>query len=123
MIKRLVWFVGGLVAGAAGMNAAKRKVKTVAGDLAPVQVARRTTDRVRATGRSVGDALREGRVAMRTKERELRARLDGRVTSLADELDDVETVIVDGRPVEPGQVIVLKQVRDDQSARRSRRRA
>jgi len=30
-------------------------------------------------------------------------------------------VLVDGRPVEPGQVIVLKQVRAD--ANRSRRRA
>ena len=58
---------------------------------------------------------------MVAKERELRARLDGRVTTLADELDDVETVLVDGAPVEAGQVIVLRQVRDD--PKRSKRRA
>jgi hypothetical protein len=49
---------------------------------------------------------------MRTKEMELRARLDGRASTLADELTDVDTVLVDGRPVEAGQVIVLRQVRD-----------
>jgi hypothetical protein len=58
---------------------------------------------------------------MSAKERELRAKLDGRVTSLADEVDDIDTVLVDGRPVEPGQVIVLKQVRDRDG--RARRRA
>lgn len=121
MIKRLLWFTGGLVAGALGMGAAKKKVKTVAGELAPAQVVKRAGDSARQRGRWVSDALAEGRVAMRAKERELRARLDGRVTSLADELDDVDTVLVDGRPVEPGQVIVLKQVKAD--GQRSRRRA
>jgi hypothetical protein len=62
---------------------------------------------------------------MRAKEVELRARIDGRVTNLADVLDDddnVDSLIVDGKEVKPGQVIVLRQVRDD-PARRSRRRA
>jgi hypothetical protein len=121
MIKRLLWFTGGLVAGALGMGAAKKKVKTVAGELAPVQVVKRAGDSARERGQWVSDAVREGRMAMRTKERELRARLDGRVTSLADEIDDVDTVLVDGRPVEPGQVIVLKQVKSD--ANRQRKRA
>ncbi|MEI6401984.1 MAG: hypothetical protein WCP59_07330 [Actinomycetota bacterium] len=121
MIKRLIWFTGGIVAGALGMGAAKKKVKTVAGELAPVQVAKRAGESVRDRGRSVSDAVREGRIAMRAKERELRARLDGRASTLADELSDVDAVLVDGRPVEPGQVIVLKQVRAD--ANRSRRRA
>ena len=33
----------------------------------------------------------------------------------ADDLEVGDTVMVDGVPVEPGQVIVLKQVRDDRS--------
>lgn len=120
-MKRLLWFLGGAAAGAAGAGAAKRKVRTVASDLAPVQVARRAGESVRDRGRRVRDAVREGRDAMSAKERELRARLDGRITSLADEVDDIDTVLVDGRPVEPGQVIVLKQMRDGGST--SRRRA
>ncbi len=120
-MKRLLWFLGGAAAGAAGVGAAKRKVRTVANDLAPVQVARRAGESVRDRGRRVSDAVREGRAAMSAKERELRARLDGRASSLADEVDDIDTVLGDGRPVEPGQVIVLKQVRDRDS--RSRRRA
>jgi hypothetical protein len=103
------------------VGAAKRKVRTVANELAPVQVARRAGESVLERGRRVSDAIREGRDAMSAKERELRAKLDGRVTSLADEVDDIDTVLVDGRPVEPGQVIVLKQVRDRDS--RARRRA
>jgi hypothetical protein len=121
MMKRLTWFVGGVAAGAVGAGAAKRKVKSVANDLAPVQVARRATGSVRDRGQRVVEAVREGRRAMVAKEREMRARLDGRVTTLADEIDDVETVLVDGRPVEAGQVIVLRQVRDD--PKRSKRRA
>jgi hypothetical protein len=120
-MKRLLWFLGGAAAGAAGVGAAKRKVRTVANELAPVQVARRAGESVLERGRRVSDAIREGRDAMSAKERELRAKLDGRVTSLADEVDDIDTVLVDGRPVEPGQVIVLKQVRDRDS--RARRRA
>lgn len=121
MIKRATWFIGGVAAGAVGAGAAKRKVKSVANELAPVQVARRATGSVRDRGQRVADAVREGRRAMVSKERELRARLDGRITTLADEIDDVETVLVDGRPVEAGQVIVLRQVRDD--PKRARRRA
>ena len=122
MMKRVTWFVGGVAAGAVGMTAAKKKVTKVANDLAPVQVAKRATGNVRSGGHRVADAVREGRQAMKVKEMELRARLDGRgPTTLADELDDVDTVIVDGRPVQAGQVIVLRQVRDDN--RRAKKRA
>jgi hypothetical protein len=121
MIKRFSWFLGGIAAGVVGTGAAKRKVRSVASELAPVQVAKRTSERVRRRGREVADAVREGRVAMRAKESELRARLDGRASTLADELDEDDTVLVEGRPVEPGQVIVLRQVRDDRS--RQRRKA
>ncbi|MCU1359476.1 MAG: hypothetical protein JWN99_765 [Ilumatobacteraceae bacterium] len=121
MMKRVSWFLGGMAAGVVGVTAGKRKVKSVASDLTPVRVAKRATGSVRDRGQRVTDALREGRMAMVAKERELRARLDGRATTVADEIDDVETVLVDGRPVEAGQVIVLRQVRDD--PKRSRRRA
>jgi hypothetical protein len=122
MMKRVTWFVGGVAAGAVGVGAAKRKVRRVTDELAPVQIARRAGGQVVERTSRVGEALREGRRAMRTKEIELRARLEGRTSTLADELDDVDTVLVDGRPVEAGQVIVLRQVRDrQQPASRSRR--
>ena len=117
MIKRLTWFVGGAVAGVAGAGVAKRKVKKAATSLAPRNVAHGVAGRVR-------DAAAEGRRAMRVKEAELRARLDGRTTTLADDLEEGDQVYVDGRPVEPGQVIVLKQVHDrDRGRTRHRRRA
>lgn len=126
MIKRLTWFVSGAVAGIAGAGLTKRKVKQKAADLAPSKVARNAAQRVR-------DAASEGRRAMRAKEAELKARLDGRSATLADELHEGDEVLVDGRPVEPGQVIVLRQVRERTdadrassaaaTARRRRRRA
>ena len=136
MMKRLTWFMGGVAAGAIGAGRAKRKVRSVAAELTPLHVARRTTEHVRRRGQDVAEAVREGRRAMRMKELQLRSRIDGaaagpegRVSTLADELDgfDGDTeVIVDGQPVEPGQVIVLRQVRDgDRTPRRAgpRRRA
>ncbi len=116
MMKRLTWFVGGAAAGIAGASVAKKKVKAVAAEMAPSNVAKKATGRVR-------EAVNEGKRAMRSKEAELRARLDGRASTLADDLDDGDTVLVDGRPVEAGQVIVLKQVRDEHEAAARRRRA
>jgi len=114
MIKRLTWFVSGAVAGMAGAGLAKRKAKKVATRLTPKNVVQGFTGRVR-------DAVAEGRLAMRAKESELHARYDGRVSTLADDLEEGDEVLVDGRPVEPGQVIVLKQVRDrDRDRRRFR---
>ena len=77
MMKRVTWFVGGVAAGAVGVGAAKKKAKAVANDLAPVQIAKRATGSVTERGHRVADAVREGKRAMRTKEMELRARLDG----------------------------------------------
>jgi len=115
MMKRVTWFVGGAVAGAAGVTVAKRKVKQAATQLTPKRMVNGLTNRVH-------DAYVEGIRAMRTREIELRGRMDGTATSLADDLDEGDSVLVDGRPVEPGQVIVLKQIRD-QSRDRGRRRA
>ena len=111
MIKRMTWFVSGAVAGLAGAGMAKRKFKQAATHLTPKNVVHGVTARVR-------DSIVEGRVAMRAKEAELRARLDGRVVRLVDDLEDGDEVLVDGVPVEPGQVIVLKQIRDRDSDRR-----
>lgn len=116
MIKRLTWFIGGAVAGIAGASVAKRKAKAVAAEYAPAQVAKKAGDRVR-------EAVAEGKRAMKAKEAELRARLDGHASTLADDLDEGDRVLVDGSPVEPGQVIVLRQVRDERAGRTGRRKA
>jgi hypothetical protein len=114
MIKRLTWFVSGAVAGVAGVGIAKRKVRQAATHLTPKNIVHGVRSHVR-------DAVAEGRVAMRAKEAELRATADGRVLRLADDLEEGDEVLVDGVPVEPGQVIVLKQIRDrDEDRRRFR---
>lgn len=130
MIKRLTWFVGGAVAGVTGAGYAKRKVKQTASQLTPAKVARTAVTKVREGKDAVVDAVREGREAMHAKEAELRADRDGTRTTLADELDPHDHVLVDGRPVAPGQVIVLRQVRDEhdqngqrRTGRRNRREA
>jgi hypothetical protein len=115
MIKRMTWFVSGAIAGVAGVGVAKRKMKEAATHLTPKNVVHGVTARVR-------DAYSEGRRAKRAREIELRARLEGRASTLADDLDDGDEVLVDGRPVAPGQIIVLKQVRD-RGDDRGRRRA
>lgn len=120
-MKRLTWFVGGVATGVAGASYARRKVKAKAAELAPVQLARQASERVVDTGRSLADAVREGRAAMRAREAELRARLDGRAAPLSEHLGEGDVVHVDGRPVEPGQVIVLRQVAPDRRPRRSAR--
>ena len=60
---------------------------------------------------------------MRTREaRAARAPRWAALTRWPIDLDDGDEVLVDGRPVEPGQVIVLKQVRDrdgDEGRRRA----
>lgn len=115
MMKRLVWFVSGAVAGVVGTGVAKRKVRAVAADLAPTQVAKRAGERVR-------DAVAEGVRAARAREAELKAQLEGTGT-LADELHEGDTVLVDGRPVEPGQVIVLRQLDEAGHEPHGRRRS
>ena len=89
MMKRLVWFLGGAAAGITGAGLAKRKVKSVAVELAPVNVAKKAGTRVR-------DAVQEGRRAMKAKEAELRARVNGDVRTLADELCEGDAVALAG---------------------------
>lgn len=129
MIKRFVWFVSGSVTGALAVVVTRRRVKKQVArvtELTPVKVVRDATDSVRRTVTDVGDALRDGRDAMRTKEAELRARVEGRAESLDDAIGNDDAVLVDGEPIEPGRVVVLRQLDpgfvDDTSSTTTRRR-
>ena len=108
MMKRVTWFAAGAAAGAAGASYAKRKVMEKASQVTPTVVARGAVDRARRTGRTVAEAMREGRSAMRQHEDELRARRDGRLTSLDEHVGPRDQVYVDGVPVESGRVIVMR---------------
>jgi hypothetical protein len=110
-VRRISWFVGGVVAGAAGVGYAKKKVRETAAQLAPVNVVRSAGVKVRDQGRNVVGALREGRSAMHTREDELTARRDARVETLDDRLEPGDQLYVDGRPVDSARVIVLKRKR------------
>lgn len=109
MMKRLTWFVGGVAAGATGANYAKKKVKEKAAQMSPTSVARSAANAARQTVGHVADAVREGRHAMRQHEDELKARRDGRLTSLDEHVAPTDQVFVDGVPVESGRVIVMRQ--------------
>ncbi|MEI7617864.1 MAG: hypothetical protein WCK14_04510 [Actinomycetota bacterium] len=128
MIKRLSWFISGALAGVAGVGYAKKKVKATASHLTPSNVVKSARARLRERRLDVSEALRDGRSAMQSKEAELIARRDGTFET-ADELGSSDQVLVDGKPVEPGQIIVLRQVRDandeghSRNARRTRRGA
>jgi hypothetical protein len=111
MKRRITWFVGGLVAGAAGAGYAKKKVRTTASQLAPVNVVRSAGARVRDQSRHVVGAIREGRSAMHAREDELKARRDARIETLDDQLEPGDQLYVDGRPVDSARVIVLKRRR------------
>ncbi len=108
-MKRVTWFVTGVAAGAAGTNYASRKVKQTAAQLAPANVARGAVKTVRQSARRLADAANEGRSAMRDREDELKARRDARLHSIDDQLEPGDQLLVDGRPVDSGRVIVLKQ--------------
>jgi hypothetical protein len=108
-MRRVVWFVGGVAAGAAGAGYAKRKAAEAARRLAPSNVARSAGNSVRRTGQRVADAVREGRQAARVRERELIAERDGRLVRLGDHLQPGDEVLVDGTPVESGRVILMRR--------------
>lgn len=110
-MRRVTWFVTGVAAGATGATYAAKKVRQTAAQLAPANVARGAAGRAKQAGRHVVDAVREGRFAMRAREDELKARRDARVASIDDHLDPGDQILVDGRPVETGRVIVLKHER------------
>jgi len=108
MMKRVTWFVGGIAAGATGANYATKKVKEKARQVSPAGVARSVGQRARDTAGTVVDAVREGRSAMSQHEDELKARRDGRLTTLSDHVAPGDQVYVDGEPVDSARVIVMR---------------
>ncbi len=112
MIKRLTWFIAGVVAGISGARSARRRVVRTARRLSPAHAAERLRRRAEQGVNTVAGAVREGRLAMANRERELRARLDRRVDPIDGRLNDDETLLVDGAPVEPGRVVVMRSERD-----------
>lgn len=108
MMKRLTWFVGGIAAGASGAGYAKRKVKAKAASVTPSGVARSAARRARNTAGLVVDAVRDGRSAMSQHEDELKAKRDGRLTTLDQHVAPGDQVFVDGEPVDSGRVIVMR---------------
>ena len=110
MITRATWFVAGAAAGVVGATYTRRKMRSVAAQLAPANVARGVAGRARLRGRDLVEAVREGRSAMRAKEDELRA---GRGSGGPDLLGPGQLA--------PAQIIVLSDVRQLEELTRSRR--
>ena len=114
MIKRLIWFVSGVVAGISGVLFAGKRVKRSVTSFTPIKVAQQATQSTRSGLNSVADAFREGRDAMRDKEFEMKAKRDGRVESFDQQgsirpLQPGDELLIDGKRIEPGRVIVLRE--------------
>ena len=125
MIKRLIWFVSGVVAGISGVLFAGKRVKRSVTSFTPIKVAQRATQSTRSRLNSVADAFREGRDAMRDKEFEMKAKRDGRVESFDQQgsirpLQPGDELLVDGQRIEPGRVIVLREDMPRGQARRKK---
>ena len=116
-MRRVTWFVSGAVAGAAGVGYAKRKVRATAAHLAPSNVAASVVGRAKDRIGDLADAVREGRDAAREKEADLRAVRE----TIAPELLPGDRLMFDGRPVEPGRVVVLRQANGERPSTRRRR--
>ena len=56
MIRRLIWFVSGVVAGVSGVLFAGRRVKKTVGSLAPVKVVGKAADATRDKARTIAEA-------------------------------------------------------------------
>ena len=127
MIKRIVWFVSGAVAGIGGVLFAGKKVRRRVTGLTPVRIVNRATASTRGKWSNISEAWRDGKEAMHDKESELRARRDGRIESLDhvsrhEPLQPGDEVLVDGERVEPGLIIVLRQVEEPTLSQRKRGR-
>ena len=80
MFKRARWVSIGAALGFGGSLWAQRKVRAAIERYLPEQVAGRVADRTRGIRSDLRDAIAEGRVAMRAREVELRARTGLRPT-------------------------------------------
>lgn len=77
-MRRLFWLGVGAVAGASGTVWVERKVRSRLDALQPDHLVVLAGNRARSAGRSVVDAVAEGRGAMREREAEMRERLGDR---------------------------------------------
>jgi hypothetical protein len=75
-MRRLFWLGIGAVAGASGTVWAERKVRSRLEQLGPEHMVVTAGNKARDVGRSVVDAVAEGRGAMREREAELRSSYD-----------------------------------------------
>ncbi|MFZ4517724.1 MAG: hypothetical protein ACOYOP_05025 [Microthrixaceae bacterium] len=78
MFKRLVWFGIGAAAGASGAVWAEQQVRRRLDALGPDHVVSAAGRSAKRVGRTVADAVAEGRAAMREREDELTLRRDVR---------------------------------------------
>jgi hypothetical protein len=75
-MRRLFWLGVGAIAGASGTIWAEHKVRTRLEQLGPEHMVVTAGNKARDVGRSVVDAVAEGRGAMREREAELRSTYD-----------------------------------------------
>jgi hypothetical protein len=75
-MRRLFWLGVGAIAGASGTIWAEHKVRTRLEQLGPEHLVVTAGNKARDVGRSVVDAVAEGRGAMREREAELRSTYD-----------------------------------------------
>jgi hypothetical protein len=114
-MRRAVWFVGGVVTGAAGVGYAKRKVAAAADRMRPSNLAQSASAALRRRGQRVVGTVEEGMSPARRRENELQAERAGRLVRLRDHLAEGDQVLVDGKIVEPARVILMR--RPDRSTR------
>ncbi len=81
MFKRIVWFGIGAAAGATGAVWAEQQVRRRLDALGPDHVVSAAGRGARRVGRTVADAVAEGRAVMREREDELTSRRDARAAS------------------------------------------
>lgn len=127
MMKRIAWFISGAVAGISGVLFAGKKVRRRVTGFTPVKIVNRVAASTRTKWSSFSEAWNDGKQAMHDKEHELRALRDGRVDSLEnfshlEPLQPGDEVLVDGERIEPGRVIVLRQVEEPGSGQQKRTR-
>ena len=84
-MRRLFWLGVGAIAGASGTVWAERKVRSQLEMLGPDHLVVTAGNKARDVGRSVADAVAEGRGAMREREAQLRGTYDtpGRTSPVA----------------------------------------
>jgi hypothetical protein len=92
--KRVTWFAVGAAAGAGGSLYARRKTRQAWEKVQPTNVVKVAAGKAKGAGRSVADAVREGRSAMRDKEAELREAQDLRLTPRPATVNHSPTFIV-----------------------------